>query len=316
MTRIICFAVFIISPLAVSAGVVCAEGNCQNGAGRLVDEENDRYWVSGFKNGRFHGQNAFFSKGKNGISCFVNYDEKGKQGLRVCSSLKGVHEFRYYKNNSSDDQPYLQLMMGGTVLDAGVGSERGDHLLNWDQLESDTKSLVGRYSKRQFSRMTSRAGLGRKHFPSAINKAVSSIKAKAFKMANKEFQERVDAEMSADVLEAKQYLENRDKRGGGKAVNYELEATIATNARDYEKKLTLQGSTKSKKFSSTPKRELSESEKSLAIKRAKKRIYSQPAEQNDPESWMLEECELLGHASGSEPFDECLKELIEFEANN
>ncbi|MDA9919984.1 hypothetical protein N9D87_00790 [bacterium] len=314
LRKIVLLSVAFLPALSL-AELICAEGNCNNGAGRLVDEESNRYWVSGFKNGRFFGQNAFFSKGENGISCFVNYDEQGKQGLRVCSSRKKVHEFRYFENDSSEGQPYLQLVTGGTVLKAGVGSEHGDHLLNWDELENDTKSLVGSYSKRQFSRLTSRAGLGRNHFPSAMKTASNSIKSKAFQMANKEFQDRVDASTSTEVLDAKRYLENRNKRGGGKAVDYQLEAITAVKEREYEEWLTLQGSNRSKKFSAAPKKELSQREKDLAIKRATERVYSTSTGQYDPERWMLEDCELLGHSPGSEPFDSCLKELIEFEAS-
>lgn len=264
---------------AQSFSFSCEAGDCVDGVGRLVDEEKQRYWISEFKGGRFFGRNAFFSGAHSQNICYSSFGRKGRDGLRICNN-GDYWDYRYFKDGISSGPLSVQITIDGQIISFSNNQDLPAALLDWDALIND------------------------------VDKQMAEAMADGF---GDSLPSDFDLNASRAVTRAKFESRRTAARSGGQAVDYKRQAFIAVTKKEGEERLARQGSLQSKKFKPVKPKAISEAERADGVRRAEQRMESPKTDITEAADWMLEECDLLGHVTGTSAYDECLAEIMEFE---
>ena len=278
-TTLVLFGLLSTESFAQSSSFRCEAGDCVDGVGRLVDDEQPRYWVSEFKGGRFFGRNAFFSGAYSQNVCYSNFGRKGRDGLRICNN-GSYWDYSYFKDGVATGRLSVQVTIDGQIISFSDKQDLPAALLDWDGLINDVDEQMALAMADDFG----------DSLPSNF-----------------------DLNASRAVTRAKFESKRSASRSGGKAVDYERQAFIAVTKQEGEERLARQGSLQSEKFKSVKSEAPSEAERAAGVRRAEQRRKATTVDTKDAADWMREECDLLGHAKGSSAFEKCLAEIMEFE---
>lgn len=142
---------FFIAPSFAQTG--CTIGDCDNGKGRFIFDNGDRY-IGEFKNGLPHGRGSYFNKdGSNYKGPFVN----GKrQGYGTFTWTNGDQYIGEYKNNMRDGE--------GTYTNANGKQQKGiwkDGTFAVEIIEKQTEVVDATNKKDPFSNTSNDKYIGR-----------------------------------------------------------------------------------------------------------------------------------------------------------
>lgn len=273
------FFIAVTESFAQNSALRCEAGDCVDGVGRLVDDEKPRFWISEFKGGRFFGRNAFFSGAQSQNICYSNFGRAGRDGLRICNS-GSYWDYSYFENGISSGPLSVQVTVDGQIISFSGSQDLPAALLDWDALINDVAKQMAQAMVDDFGDF----------LPSNF-----------------------DLNASRAVTRAKFESRRSAARSVGKAVDYQRQAFIAVTKKEGEERLAIQGSLQSKKFKPVKPKAISEAEREAGVRRAEQRMEAPKPDITEAADWMLEECDLLGHARGTPAFDKCLLEIMEFD---
>ena len=224
-------------PKDASTTLGCRSGDCKNGVGRYIWRDGN-FTIANYVEGKREGYGVYSTKSGD-TECERIYIANAGEGLSVCkTTYRGEprYQFNYLVNGELDKEDlFLITDKNGRVVAYRSSSENA--VEDYERLTRDYEAM--KYASRP-------------EFRSQLSVAFRQIELPSKAM------------FEADVI--LKSLNSSSK--AARTLDYEKAASDAYGAREHEKWLTEQGSTRSKKFSAPPKKKLSKKEKEEAIARA------------------------------------------------